>query len=106
MSIIQPEIGHTGITEFNHISRMAHTFHMKVIPHASIGCGIFMAASLQATAVLQNVPYHEYQHSIFDKNLHLTKGDMTCSAGHYQVPSGAGLGVEPADAVFNHVVAG
>lgn len=106
MSIIQPEIGHTGITEFNHISRMAHTFHMKVIPHASIGCGVFMAASLQATAALQNVPYHEYQHSIFDKNLHLTKGDMSCTNGFYSVPTGPGLGVSPTDEVFNHVLAG
>jgi L-alanine-DL-glutamate epimerase-like enolase superfamily enzyme len=106
MSMIQPEMGHTGITEFNHISRMAHTFHMKVIPHASIGCGIFMAASLQATAALQNVPYHEYQHSIFDKNLKFATGDMACADGFYTVPSGAGLGVEPADAVFDHVIAG
>ena len=105
MSIIQPEMGNTGITEFNHIARMALTFHMKVIPHASIGCGIFMAASLQATSALQNVPYHEYQHSIFDKNLHLSRGDMACADGFYTVPTGAGLGVDPADQVFNYVVA-
>ena len=48
----------------------------RIIPHASISIGIFMAASLQATAALQNVPYHEYQHSIFDRNLRFTTGDM------------------------------
>jgi L-alanine-DL-glutamate epimerase-like enolase superfamily enzyme len=104
MSIIQPEMGHTGITEFNHIARMAHAFHMKVMPHASIGCGIFMAASLQATAALQSVPYHEYQHSIFDKNLKYASGDMGCDSGFYTVPSGPGLGVEPSEAVFDFVV--
>lgn len=106
MSMIQPEMGHTGITEFNHICRMAHAFHMKVLPHASIGCGVFMAASLQATAALQSVPYHEYQHSIFDKNLDYVAGDMSCAAGFYTVPTGPGLGVEPADSVFSHVVRG
>lgn len=104
MSIIQPEMGHTGITEFNHIAQMAQAFHMKVMPHASIGCGIFMAASLQATAALQNVPYHEYQHSIFDKNLKFATSDMACAEGFYTVPSGPGLGVEPADAVFDYVI--
>ncbi len=104
MSIIQPEMGHTGVTEFLHIGRMAHAFHVDTIPHASIGIGIFMAASLQAAASLKRVPYHEYQHSIFDKNLRYVTGDMACEAGFYRVPSGAGLGVEPHPSVFDHVI--
>lgn len=103
MSIIQPEMGHTGVTEFLHIGRMAHAFHVDTIPHASIGIGIFMAASLQATAALKRVPYHEYQHSIFDKNLRYVTGDMGCADGAYRLPSGPGLGVEPHPDVFNHI---
>lgn len=105
MSIIQPEMGHTGVTEFLHIGRMAHAFHVDTIPHASIGIGIFQAASLQATATLKRVPYHEYQHSIFDKNLRYVTGDMACADGAYTVPSGPGLGVEPHPDVFQHVIA-
>ena len=104
MSIIQPEMGHTGVTEFMQIGRMAHAFHVDTIPHASIGIGIFMAASLQAAASLKRVPCHEYQHSIFDKNLRYVTGDMACEAGFYRVPSGAGLGVEPHPSVFDHVI--
>lgn len=104
MSIVQPEVGHTGITEFIQIGRMAQTFHMNVIPHASISVGIFMAASLQAAASLQNVPYHEYQHSIFDRNLAYTSGDMGCAEGAYTVPTGAGLGVEPSEEIFRFVI--
>ncbi len=104
MGIIQPEMGHTGVTEFLHIGRMAGAFHVANIPHASISCGIFMAASLHAAAALQNVPYHEYQHSIFDKNLAFTDGDMACAGGFYEIPTGPGLGVEPNDAVFRHVL--
>ena len=59
---------------------------------------------LVATASLQRVPYHEYQHSIFDKNLIYTTGDMACADGFYTVPTGAGHGVEPAAAVFDHVI--
>lgn len=104
MSIVQPEMGHTGIAEFVQIGRMAQAFHMNVIPHASISIGIFMAASLQAASAMQNVPYHEYQHSIFDRNLGYTTGDMGCAGGQYLVPAGAGLGVEPKDEVFRFVV--
>jgi L-alanine-DL-glutamate epimerase-like enolase superfamily enzyme len=106
MGIIQPEMGHTGVTEFLHIGRMAHAFHVQTIPHASIGIGVFMAASLHATAALKRVPYHEYQHSIFDKNLAYVTGDMACKAGAYTLPSGPGHGVEPAPAVFDHIVKG
>lgn len=103
MGIIQPEIGHAGITQFTRICAMAQAFHMRIIPHASISVGIFMAASLQASAALQRVPYHEYQHSIFDRNLRFTDGDMACAAGHYTIPSGPGLGVVPNEEILNHV---
>lgn len=104
MDIVQPEMGHTGVTEFMKIGRMAETFHCRVIPHASIGIGVFQAASLHAAAALQNVPYHEYQHSIFDRNLRYVSGDMRCEAGAFYVPTGPGHGVTPAEEVWRHVV--
>jgi galactonate dehydratase len=104
MGIIQPEIGHTGITEFQQIAHLAHAFHISSMPHASIGCGIYMAASLQAASTVQNLPYHEYQHSIFDRNITFTHGDMACAAGFYTVPTGPGLGVEPADTIFQYIL--
>lgn len=104
MDIVQPEMGHTGVTEFMKICRMAETFHCRIMPHASIGIGIFQAASLHAAAALQNLPYHEYQHSIFDKNLELVTGDMRCEEGFYHLPTGSGLGVEPSPKVWQHVL--
>jgi galactonate dehydratase len=104
VSILQPEMGHTGISEFAAIGRMAQTFHVDLMPHATIGVGIFLAASLQAAAALKRIPYHEYQHSIFDRNLTFVTGGMACADGAYTVPDGPGLGVEPAASVFAHVV--
>ncbi|MBU8538846.1 mandelate racemase/muconate lactonizing enzyme family protein [Falsiroseomonas tokyonensis] len=100
MDIIQPEMAHTGVTEFMKIGRMAEAFHCRCIPHASIGIGIFQAASLHASVALQNCDGHEYQHSIFDRNLRFIQGDMACEAGFYRLPSGPGLGVQPADDVW------
>lgn len=104
MGIGQPEMGHTGITEFARIGALCHAFHVQVMPHAAIGAGLFMAASLQAASALQNLPWHEYQHSIFDPNLRLTQPTgtrhMSCEAGFYTLPDGPGLGVEPSPALL------
>lgn len=103
MDVIQPEVGRAGVTAFRDICQMAEAFHCAVMPHASIGIGIFQAASLHCAATLKNLPYHEYQHSIFDRNLRFVTGDMSCRAGLFSVPSGPGLGVEPQPEVFRFV---
>jgi len=100
VSIVQPEMGHTGITEFMRIAGLAQAHHCQVIPHASIGVGLFLAASLQASAAIRDVPAHEFQHSILLKNLRFLDGDLACERGFYSVPAGPGLGVRPnADAL-------
>ncbi len=100
MSIVQPEMGHTGPSQFMQIGRMAHAFHMKVIPHASVGIGIFQAASLHAAAALPNVPMHEYQHSVLDRNLQYVRTQMRCEQGHFILPEGPGLGIEPDESLW------
>lgn len=103
MHVIQPEMGRTGITSFWNICQMAQAFNCTVMPHASIGVGIFQAASLHATAALgSHMVYHEYQHSIFDKNLRFVTGSMSCAEGFFTVPDGPGLGVEPTDELFRY----
>ena len=49
-AIVQPEMGHTGPTEFLRIAALAHAAAIMVMPHATIGVGIFLAASLHAGA--------------------------------------------------------
>ena len=103
MSIVQPEMGHTGLSQFIQIGRMAQAFHMRVMPHASIGLGIFQAASLHAAAALPNCPMHEYQHSVFDRNLRFVRTRMRCADGHFELPEGPGLGIEPDDSVWQYL---
>lgn len=96
-TIIQPEMGHKGVTEFMRIGHYAQAHHLTVIPHATIGVGLFLAASLHAGASLYAVTGHEYQHSIFEPNRRLLTGDMDCREGAYTLPTGPGLGVEPSE---------
>ena len=97
IGIVQPEMGHTGITSFTRIAKRAAACGMEVIPHATIGAGVFLAASLQASAALPGVVAHEYQQSVFEPNRRLTRGGMDCARGSYSLPGGAGIGVEPSE---------
>ena len=101
IALVQPEMGHTGITNFVRIGRLAAQHGLGVIPHATIGAGIFLAASLQASASLDALVGHEFQHSIFEPNRELIEGDMDCAAGTYRLPVGSGLGVSPSAAALD-----
>ncbi|GAB5561384.1 MAG: mandelate racemase/muconate lactonizing enzyme family protein [Synoicihabitans sp.] len=93
--IVQPEMGHTGITQFMRIGLAAQAQNLRIIPHATIGSGIFLAASLQASCALEGIVAHEFQHSIFGRNTGLISAGITCENGHYQIGDGPGLGIEP-----------
>lgn len=92
---VQPEMAHTGITQFCRIAVLAGQQGAFIAPHATIGVGIFLAASLQVSAHIGRLWKHEWQHSIFESNLALLDTDMACANGQYSVPSGPGLGVAP-----------
>lgn len=103
ISVIQPEMGHTGITQFMRMAQLAQAYHVHTMPHATIGLGIFMAASLQASSSILDLPFHEYQHSIYDRNAAFVTGQPVCRAGTFDLPQGPGLGVEPAEDLWRYV---
>lgn len=106
VSVIQPEVAHTGVSQATAIGRFAAGQGVKVIPHATIGVGIFHAASLHVAASLPEVPFHEHQHSVFDANLRYLDTRMRCVTGAFELPEGPGLGVEPRPELWRHVVSG
>ncbi len=103
VNIVQPEMGHTGITEFVRIARAAHERGIQVLPHATIGSGIFLAASLQSSFALEGVIGHEYQHSIVERNHDLITEGMGCSNGLYYVSDSGGLGIEPTEDMISRL---
>lgn len=102
LAYIQPEMGHTGITQFLRIARLAGAHGIAVAPHATVGTGIFLAASLQASATIPHLWKHEWQHSVFERNLALLDTDMAHDIDGYALPSGTGLGVEPNANFWKH----
>ena len=101
LAVVQPEIAHTGVTQFGAIARLAREHGAQVMPHATIGVGIFMAASLHAAAACGDIPWHEYQHSVLDRNLRYVDTTMACTAGYYRVPEGPGHGATPRAELWN-----
>ncbi|VXC61848.1 mandelate racemase/muconate lactonizing enzyme family protein [Massilia sp. 9I] len=102
LAYVQPEMGHTGITQFRRIAALAGRYGALVAPHATIGTGIFLAASLHVSSTLPNLWKHEWQHSVFARNLALLDTDMGCERGVYRLPGGPGLGVKPGAAFWEH----
>ena len=88
-------MGHTGITQFRRIAKLAAEHGADIAPHATIGTGLFLAASLQVSATLQHLWKHEWQHSVFERNLGLLDSDMVYDDGAYVLPSAPGLGAAP-----------
>ena len=100
LAYVQPEIAHTGVSQFLAIAELARSLGAAVVPHATIGVGVFMAASLHAASTLADCPYHEYQHSVFDRNVAHVDTTMRCEAGFYELPGGPGLGAVPRDSLM------
>lgn len=102
LAFLQPEMGHTGITQFVRIARLAADHGARIAPHATIGTGLFLAASLQVSATLPQLWKHEWQHSIFTRNLAFLESDMGYADGAYILPTAPGLGARPSDAFWAH----
>ncbi|MDC0738314.1 mandelate racemase/muconate lactonizing enzyme family protein [Cognatishimia sp. SS12] len=100
--IIQPEMGHTGVTQMVRMGHLAHDNGAKIMPHATIGLGIFMAASLR-TAFALKAAAHEFQHTIYHRNGALLDGLATCENGAFQIPDTPGHGVSPTAEAFNYL---
>jgi L-alanine-DL-glutamate epimerase-like enolase superfamily enzyme len=95
IAVLQPEMGHTGITQFRRIAALAAKQGIAIAPHATIGTGLFLAASLQVSATLLHLWKHEWQHSVFARNLRFLDSDMGYADGAYVLPTAPGLGAAP-----------
>lgn len=105
LTIVQPEMGRTGITQFMRIVQLAEACHARVMPHATIGLGVFMAASLHASCTVENLSGHEFQNNFFGRYLDLFDTGMHCDEGGYGLPAGWGLGITPRDSLWQYRVA-
>ena len=88
----QPDIGHSGgITELRKIASMAEAYGIAVAPHNPFSVLNFVA-SAQVDASIPNFFIQESGNFAIDG---LLKEPVRIVDGHYDLPTGPGLGVEP-----------
>ena len=104
VSVVQPEMGRTGITQFLRICQLAEVHHVRVAPHATIGFGVFLAASLHASAAASMLSLHEVQNHFVHRYLPHFDTALRCEAGRYVMPEGPGLGITPKASMLEHAV--
>lgn len=92
--ILQPDVGRAGISEVAKIASMAEAFNIILAPHLSVGLGICIAATLHVAAAIPNLYLLEYQPPVFEVANALLTEPLVCANGRYELPRGAGLGVE------------
>ncbi|MBA4866089.1 mandelate racemase/muconate lactonizing enzyme family protein [Streptomyces sp. PSKA54] len=98
LSLAQPDVGRTGLTEALAIAQIAAVHHVPVAPHHSVGLGVAMAAGLHYAAVVADMPYFEYQPTTWTVANRILRtpltGDPGSPGGGLRLPKGPGLGID------------
>lgn len=102
LDLLQPEMGHVGITQFARIAALGEAHGVKLAPHSTIGSGIFLTASLHASAAIPNLRFHEFHPAIVARCADLLSSPIRCENGSYALPAGSGLGCEPSAELLAH----
>ncbi|HEX2032982.1 MAG TPA: mandelate racemase/muconate lactonizing enzyme family protein [Chloroflexota bacterium] len=95
VDVVQPDVGYTGISELRRIAQLAEAFHVPCAPHLSAGLGVCIAAAVHTAAAMPNLYRLEHSPRSFARANSLLRRPLELRDGHYLLPQGAGLGVEP-----------
>ena len=93
LSIAQPDVGRTGLTEGAKILELADSFGVPVMLHHSVALGIALAAGLQLAASHTAPVMIEYQPSSFAVGARILQTEIAVDGAAFSLPAGAGLGV-------------
>lgn len=94
LDIAQPDVGRCGISEGKVIAELAETHNIPVTMHTGMASAVLIAASLHLGASIPDCRYQEHQPFIYEVANRFARPPLVCDQGYYDVPSGAGLGIE------------
>jgi galactonate dehydratase len=94
VTILQPDIGRSGITEGMKLCALAELHNVPVAFHISIGLGVQIAAALHVAAAIPNLMLVECNPKVWHVAEQLLKASLPVGAGVVGIPVGAGLGIE------------
>jgi len=92
LSVAQPDVPRTGITEGRRIADLASQAGVPIAPHLGGSFGIGMAATWHLSAAVDNAMIQEHQQRWYDASQAFLEG-VTVEDGEAVVPDGPGLGI-------------
>lgn len=93
MSVAQPDIPRTGITDGRRVAELADRAGVPIAPHLGGSFGIGMVATWNLSAAVDNAMIQEHQQRWYDASQTFLSG-VTVEDGEAVLPGGPGLGVE------------
>jgi D-galactarolactone cycloisomerase len=93
LSIAQPDVARTGITELMAIAELCAARHIPVAPHHSVGLAVALAAGLHVSAAVEDLFTFEYQPTSHEVGQAILAGPLPVAADAIDLPSGPGLGI-------------
>ena len=93
-SVIQPDLGRSGITEGLRIAELAARYSVPVVPHVSIALGPQIAAAIHYAAACDNCDLAEYNPHVLEMANRFLVEPLRLDGAAYRVPTAPGLGVE------------
>jgi galactonate dehydratase len=99
--LINPDVCNCGgILELTEIGAWADAHLVPVSPHNWNSLAIGLAATIQASACIRDVPWVEHISAWTDRSAELTGGALAVVDGTIAMPTGPGLGVDLDEAVL------
>jgi galactonate dehydratase len=92
LSVAQPDVPRTGITEGRRVTDIADRAGVPVAPHLGGSFGLGMAATWHLSAAVDSVVVQEHQQRWYDASQEFLEG-VSVEEGTVVVPDGPGLGV-------------
>lgn len=106
MTIAQPDICRTGISDGSTIATLTAAHHIRFAPHNSMATPLGLAASLHVAATAESLAAVEFSPAILARGEHVMTGPgPAVDAGRAHLPSGPGLGVEVDEAAVRSLAA-
>ncbi|MER6461982.1 mandelate racemase/muconate lactonizing enzyme family protein [Streptomyces sp. NPDC001288] len=94
LSLAQPDVARTGITEAVTIATLADAHHVPVAFHHSVGQGVALAAGLHVSAAAADCPFFEFQPTVVPCAQRILRTPLSGGPTGFTLPQGPGLGIE------------
>lgn len=92
MSVAQPDVPRTGLTEGRRVADLADRAGVPIAPHLGGSFGLGMVATWHFSAAVDNAMIQEHQQRWYDASQDFLEG-VTVEGGEAILPDGPGLGV-------------